>query len=125
MSLYFQQEIEFLGIKSSPAFVRAPEGNGYFERAIRMVKEQLLWVKTFDTSSNCGVHCWTGRNYTTSDGSSNATVTFRRARGGVSTRRARRNKLLKETNYCNRVSSKTLTATSARFTDASLCLKMF
>jgi len=49
MSLHFQQEIEFLGIKSSPSFVRAPEGNGCVERAIRTLKEQLLWVKTFDT----------------------------------------------------------------------------
>ena len=49
MSFHFQQEIEFLGIKSSPAFVRAPEGNGCVERAIRTLKEQLLWVKTFDT----------------------------------------------------------------------------
>ena len=49
MSFHFQQEIEFLGIKSSPAFVRAPEGNGCVERAIRTLKEQLLWVRTFDT----------------------------------------------------------------------------
>jgi transposase InsO family protein len=49
MSSHFQQEIEFLGIKSSPAFVRAPQGNGCVERAIRTLKEQLLWVRTFDT----------------------------------------------------------------------------
>ncbi len=49
MSFHFQQEIEFLGIRSSPAFVRAPEGNGCVERAIRTLKEQLLWVRTFDT----------------------------------------------------------------------------
>jgi transposase InsO family protein len=49
MSLHFQQKIEFLGIQSSPAFVRAPEGNGCVERTIRTLKEQLLWMKTFDT----------------------------------------------------------------------------
>jgi transposase InsO family protein len=49
MSFPFQQEIEFLGIKSSPAFVRAPQGNGCVQRAIRTLKEQLLWVRTFDT----------------------------------------------------------------------------
>jgi len=27
----------------------APEGNGCVERVIRTLKEQLLWVKTFDT----------------------------------------------------------------------------
>jgi putative transposase len=45
----FQKELEFLGIESSPAFVRAPEGNGCAERFIRTLKENLLWVQTFDT----------------------------------------------------------------------------
>jgi putative transposase len=45
----FQQELRFLGIESSPAFVRAPEGNGGAERFIRTLKENLLWVRTFDT----------------------------------------------------------------------------
>ena len=48
-SEYFQKEIKLLGIESSPAFVRAPEGNGCAERFIRTLKEQLLWVRTFDT----------------------------------------------------------------------------
>jgi hypothetical protein len=42
-------ELRFLGIESSPAFVRAPEGNGCAERFIRTLKENLLWVRTFDT----------------------------------------------------------------------------
>jgi len=45
----FQNELQFLGIESSPAFVRAPEGNGCAERFIRILKENLLWVQTFDT----------------------------------------------------------------------------
>jgi len=45
----FQDEIEFLGIKSSPAFVRQPEGNGVAERAIKTLKEQLLWIRYFPT----------------------------------------------------------------------------
>ena len=45
----FQDELKFLGITSSPAFVREPEGNGVAERFIRTLKEQLLWVRTFDT----------------------------------------------------------------------------
>jgi putative transposase len=49
MSDAFQKEIAFLGIESSPAFVRAPEGNGCAERFIRTLKENLLWVQTFDT----------------------------------------------------------------------------
>jgi transposase InsO family protein len=49
MSDHFQKELAFLGIESSPAFVRAPEGNGCAERFIRTLKENLLWVRTFDT----------------------------------------------------------------------------
>lgn len=45
----FQAELAFLGIESSPAFVRAPEGNGCAERVIRTLKEQLLSVRTFAT----------------------------------------------------------------------------
>jgi putative transposase len=49
VSDYFQDELKFLGITPSPAFVREPEGNGVAERFIRTLKEQLLWVRTFDT----------------------------------------------------------------------------
>jgi len=49
MSHDFQNEIRWLGMTSSPAFVRAPEGNGCAERFIRTLKENLLWVRTFDT----------------------------------------------------------------------------
>lgn len=49
MSDDFQQEIKFFGIASSPAYVRQPEANGVAERTIRMLKEQLLWVRFFTT----------------------------------------------------------------------------
>jgi transposase InsO family protein len=49
MSEVFQRELECLGIASSPAFVRAPQGNGGAERFIRTSKEQRLWVHTFRT----------------------------------------------------------------------------
>jgi putative transposase len=45
----FQLELAFLGIASSPAFVREPEGNGCVERFIRTLKENLLWVRRFAT----------------------------------------------------------------------------
>ncbi len=45
----FQAEIAFLGMTSSPAFVRQPEGNGCIERFFRTLKEQLLWVRHFST----------------------------------------------------------------------------
>ena len=41
--------VAFLGIESSPSFVREPEGNGCAERFIRTLKENLLWVRTFET----------------------------------------------------------------------------
>ena len=49
VSHHFQAEIRFLGIESSPAFVREPEGNGCAERFIRTLKENLLWVRPFAT----------------------------------------------------------------------------
>jgi transposase InsO family protein len=49
MSDLFQTELRFLGIASSPAFVREPEGNGCAERFIRTLKEQLLWIERFDS----------------------------------------------------------------------------
>ena len=47
MSDDFHAELRFLGIVSSPAFVRQPEGNGCIERFFRTLKEQLLWVRHF------------------------------------------------------------------------------
>lgn len=47
MSDDFQKEISFLGIQSSPAFVREPQGNGCAERFVRTLKENLLWLKPF------------------------------------------------------------------------------
>ena len=49
MSGDFQDEIECLGIEASPSFVREPEGNGVAERFNRTLKENLLWVRTFNT----------------------------------------------------------------------------
>jgi putative transposase len=45
----FQRELRFLGMASSPSFVREPEGNGCAERFIRTLKENLLWVRSFAT----------------------------------------------------------------------------
>lgn len=45
----FQHEIAFLGLKSSPAYVREPECNGCAERFIRTLKENLLWIRRFET----------------------------------------------------------------------------
>jgi putative transposase len=49
MSDDFQAELAFLGLKSSPSFVREPEGNGVAERFIRTLKENLLWIRVFDS----------------------------------------------------------------------------
>lgn len=45
----FQQELRFLGIRSTASYVAEPECNGVAERFIRTLKEQLLWVRSFDT----------------------------------------------------------------------------
>ena len=47
ISRAYQAELRFLGMDSSPSFVRAPEGNGCIERFWRTLKEQLLWIHTF------------------------------------------------------------------------------
>src|SRR3954463_13826126 len=47
MSDDFQRELTFLGMTSSPSFVREPEGNGIAERFIRTRKENLLWFRYF------------------------------------------------------------------------------
>ncbi len=45
----FHDELGFLGIRSSPSFVRSREGNGCVERFIRTLKEQLIYLKGFAT----------------------------------------------------------------------------
>ncbi|MBI2874936.1 MAG: DDE-type integrase/transposase/recombinase [Firmicutes bacterium] len=47
MSRDFQAELAYLGIASSPAFVREPEGNGVAERFMRTLKEQCLYLHRF------------------------------------------------------------------------------
>ncbi len=44
----FQAELDFLGLESSPSFVRSPEGSGVIERFFRTLKEQLLWLLEYD-----------------------------------------------------------------------------
>jgi putative transposase len=39
MSHDFREEIAFLGIERSPAFVRGPEGNGCAERFVRISRK--------------------------------------------------------------------------------------
>jgi transposase InsO family protein len=45
----FQDELAFLGMTSSPSFVREPEGNGCAGRFVRTLKENLLWIHGFET----------------------------------------------------------------------------
>jgi transposase InsO family protein len=49
LSRYFQDEVAFLGIESSPSYVRQPEGNGVVERFFKTLKEQLLWIRSFES----------------------------------------------------------------------------
>jgi transposase InsO family protein len=48
-SATFREELTYLGLVSSPADVREPEGNGCAERFVRTLQENLLWVESFAT----------------------------------------------------------------------------
>lgn len=48
-SRHFQRELVWLGIESSPSFVRAPEGNGIAERFFRTLKEQIVHGRIYRT----------------------------------------------------------------------------
>ena len=74
MSGDFQDEIECLGIEASPSFVREPEGNGVAERFIRTLKENLLWVRTFEPSKSCEPHSSSSPLATMKPGSSPGTA---------------------------------------------------
>ena len=62
-STSFPGELRVLGIESSPAYVREPEGNGVAERVIRTLKEQLLWMPRFETVAELerGLHAFKQR----------------------------------------------------------------
>lgn len=64
----FQTEITFLGMTSSPAFVRQPEGNGCVERFFRTLKEQLVWVRHFNTIEEFPRRSWRSRRSTIASG---------------------------------------------------------
>ncbi len=49
MSEDFQNEVCFLGMDSSPSFIRQPEGHGCIERFFHTLKERLLCVRHFET----------------------------------------------------------------------------
>jgi hypothetical protein len=49
MSDNFQAEFRFLSMVSSPGFIREPELKSYAERFARTLKEQLLWVRSFES----------------------------------------------------------------------------
>jgi len=71
----YQRELAFLGIESSPAFVREPEGNGCVERFIRTLKENLLWSAASTPSRSSAWRSTRSKTPTTGPGSSNATPT--------------------------------------------------
>jgi transposase InsO family protein len=50
MSEVYQNELRFLGARSTPAYVGEPQGNGIAERFVRLLKKNLLWVRPFETA---------------------------------------------------------------------------
>jgi transposase InsO family protein/antitoxin (DNA-binding transcriptional repressor) of toxin-antitoxin stability system len=71
----FQRELCFLSAESSPAFVRAPEGNGCAERFIRSRRRTCSGSAGSRRSRNCAGRCSRSSRPTTSTGSSSATAT--------------------------------------------------
>jgi len=45
----FQAGLTFVGIPSSPSYVREPQGNGIAEQKVRTLKEQCLYLHAFET----------------------------------------------------------------------------
>jgi putative transposase len=45
----FQAGLTFVGIQSSPSYVREPQGNGIAEQKFRTLKEHCLYLHAFDT----------------------------------------------------------------------------
>ena len=43
----FKNELRFLGLRNSPAFVHEPETNGVIERYFKTLKLECLWVHRF------------------------------------------------------------------------------
>jgi transposase InsO family protein len=70
MSRAFQEEIAFLGMRSSPSYVGQPEGNGVAERFVRTLKEQLLWGRPSTPSRSCAKPCRPSARTTMTAGSS-------------------------------------------------------
>ena len=48
-SHHYQAEIDHLGIARSPTYHYEPETNGCVERFIQTLKEQVLWIRRFET----------------------------------------------------------------------------
>lgn len=49
MARDFRGEVKLLGIRSSPAFVGEPQGNGIAERFMRTLRERCLYCHSFRT----------------------------------------------------------------------------
>lgn len=80
----FPEGLKFLGIVSSPVFVREPEGNGVAERFIRTPKEELLWVRKFEGVEVLRQALLGFKAGTTAPGSASGTGIRRRCRSAPS-----------------------------------------
>lgn len=83
ISYDLQQETNFFCTASSPAYVRQAEGNGLAERAIRLLKEQLLRVRFFATVEELRLGWRPSPSNTTTDGCDSATDTRRQLKYGL------------------------------------------
>jgi transposase InsO family protein len=77
---HYQAEIDHLGIARSPAYRYEPETNGCIERFMGVLKEQVLWIKRFDTHEAYAPAYPRSRAPTTRPGFSSATPTAHRSK---------------------------------------------
>ncbi len=71
----YQAEIRFVGVTSSPAYVREPETNGCAERFVRTLKEQPLRSESSIPSRSSTRPSRISCTITATPGSSNVTDT--------------------------------------------------
>jgi len=82
-----KNEIKYLGIADSTSYVREPQGNGIAVRFVRILKENLLWIRSFNTVEEFRLAPLAFRKFTTTDGVLVAGMTtIHRLRSGSSRR---------------------------------------
>jgi len=87
VSGYFQDELKFLGIESSPAFVREPEGNAVAALHPHAEGAALVGAHLRHGRGAVRGHSWSSRTATATTGNGSASAILIKPRDGASTER--------------------------------------